>query len=221
MQARYRQDYPGEFVILNTTFKGGKKIQEREWIENPIQNQHISGRAAAIGSDIDNHKWFDYRVLENHRGGLLGSKKLQTYGTATIARDMRLDFAVDTDYNNLAPLVVNKYTENNVVYTTARNCILDPGEFYLIPQSPNFCTTVFPIYLAAFDGHKEIYMIGYTRELDGGQSDWIHQVTEIIRAYSGTKFIMVGNQYNMPDEWMSCANTGNLTQRDFVTYCDV
>ena len=220
MEARYRIDYPGEFVILESKWSGGKKTERREFIANPIDNQHISGRAAVIGSDVD-REHFPFKVLEDHRGGLLGSKKLQTYGTATIAQEMRLDFAVDVDYDNIEPLVESGYTEKNVVYTTARNCIKMPGEFYLIPQNPHVCATVLPIYLAAFDGHKEIYMIGYNKELQGGQSDWIQQVTNIIKAYAGTIFIMVGNKFNMPEEWLSCANTKTLWHHDFVCYCDV
>lgn len=51
MQQRRRQDYPGEFIITRTTFRDGRKIQEREWIDNPIVNQHISGRAAVVAID--------------------------------------------------------------------------------------------------------------------------------------------------------------------------
>ena len=220
MEARYRVDYPGEFVITESKWSGGKKHENREWVENPIVNQHLSGRAAAIGSK-DTKDRFDYKILESHRGGLLGSLKLQTYGIADIAHEMRLDFAVDTDLTNLMPLVENKYTENNIVYTTSKNCIKKPGEFYLIPYSPLYCTAVLPIYLAAFDGHKEIYMLGYDKEMNGGQSNWINQVTSIIKAYAGTLFVIVGNKLNMPDAWLSCPNTKTFNFRDFVTHCDV
>ena len=220
MDTRYRSDYAGEFVVLESRRVNGCKEEKREWIANPVINQHLSGRAAAIGTN-ESKLQFDYTVLEHHRGGLLGSKKLQTYGTASIAQEMRLDFAVDLDYSNIEPLIKNKYTENNIVYTTARNCIKTPGEFYLIPQNPHFCTKVLPIYLAAFDGHKEIYMIGYSKETNAGHNDWIEQVTSIITAYDSTIFVMVGNKLNMPDTWLSCPNTKTLDFRDFVTYCDV
>ena len=49
MPTRYRTEYDGEFVIVEHKISQGKKIQEREWIDNPIENQHISGRAAVIG----------------------------------------------------------------------------------------------------------------------------------------------------------------------------
>ena len=42
MDARYRSDYPGEFVILETKWSGGKKSEQREWIPNPIENHHLS-----------------------------------------------------------------------------------------------------------------------------------------------------------------------------------
>jgi hypothetical protein len=35
MEARFRADYPGEFVIVNTVWEGGKRTEQREWIANP------------------------------------------------------------------------------------------------------------------------------------------------------------------------------------------
>ena len=52
IQERYRADYEGEFVITESRWSGGKKTQNREWVANPIDNQHISGRAACIGSNV-------------------------------------------------------------------------------------------------------------------------------------------------------------------------
>ena len=220
MEARYRSDYPGEFVVLESKWSAGRKEQRRDWIPNPIQNLHLSGRAACIGSNVDADK-FNYTLLQKHRGGLRSSKKLQTYGTAAVALEMRLDFAVDINFDNLQPLLANQYVQNNIVYTTARNCIRYPGEFYLIPQYPNLCAMALPIYLAAFDEHKEIFMLGYNTETVGDQSDWIGQIAGIISAYSGTLFTMVGVESNMPNAWMNCANTRNFDYREFISYCDV
>ena len=36
MDARYRTDYLGEFVILETKWSGGKKSETREWIDIPL-----------------------------------------------------------------------------------------------------------------------------------------------------------------------------------------
>ena len=158
INAGYRKDYDGEFIISHTKWVNGKKEQRREWVENPIQNQHISGRATCIGSSID-RSLFDYTRLQRHRGGLLASKKVQTYGVGAIALEMRLDFTVDSYIDNLKPLLDNEYYVDNVVYTTSKNCILNPGNFYLIPNRPRLLDIAMPVYLAAFDGHQEIFLL--------------------------------------------------------------
>jgi hypothetical protein len=117
IQERYRADYEGEFVITESKWSGGKKTQTREWVPNPIDNQHISGRAACIGSGID-RPYFDYARLQRHKGGLLSSKKLQTYGTGTIAKEMRLNFAVEIDKTIINELVESGYVNDNIVYAS-------------------------------------------------------------------------------------------------------
>ena len=220
METRYRTDYAGEFVILETKWSGGKKSETREWIPNPIENHHLSGRAACIGSTFD-QSTFDYTRLQRHRGGLLGSKKLQTYGTGVIAQQMRLDFTIETDLAGLNKILESGYQANNIVYTSARYCIIHPGEFYLIPLRPIILDLATILYLAAFDGHQEIFMLGYTDEVEGGQTDWIDQISSVFLSYTGTKFYLVGESTRMPDAWGNCPNTKNMTYNEFISYCDV
>lgn len=220
MQARYREDYSGEFVILETKWSGGKKTETREWIPNPISNQHISGRAVCIGSDVD--KWrFDYTRLERHRGGLLGSKKLQTYGTGPVSDEMRLDFTVETNVGNLKNILDSAYQLDNIVYTTPRNCVMHPGQFYLTPYNPRMVDLATLIYLAAFDGHKEIFLLGYSDSIDPGRRGWISQIADVFLAYYGVKFYLVGEKTRMPDDWVDCANVQTMTYLEFISYCDV
>jgi hypothetical protein len=105
---RFRKDYTGEFIITNTAWAGGRKRTQREWLPNLIENHHISGRAACIGSAADGSR-FDFTILQKHKGGLLGSKKLQTYGTGEIAKSMRLDFAVERDEKIIKDLIDHGY----------------------------------------------------------------------------------------------------------------
>ena len=219
MDARYRSDYPGEFVILESKWSGGKKTETREWIPNPIQNQHISGRAACIGSGIDQH-WFDYTRLSRHRGGLLSSKKLQTYGTGNIALEMRLDFAVETNINTINKILESGIQQDSVVYTTSRNCIKYPGEFYLIPQRPLIVDLATIIYLAAFDGHREIFLLGYHQETEGGRNTWVTDIANIFRTYP-VDFYLIGQPTLMYDEWVDCANVRTMNYQDWISYCDV
>jgi hypothetical protein len=220
IQARYRADYPGEFIILETKWSGGKKEQTREWIVNPIENHHISGRAAVIGSNIDKDR-FDYTKLQRHRGGLLSSKKLQTYGIGAIASEMRLDFTVETNATRLATLLENQYHETNVVYTTTRNCINNPEKCYLIPLNPNLMDIALPIYLAAFDGHKEIFLLGYTKDHYIENAEWVTHVSMIVESYPTVKFYFVGEKTNLFPEWVEHASVTTLTYQDFISYCDI
>jgi hypothetical protein len=220
IQARYRVDYAGEFVILETKWGASKKEETREWIPNPIDNHHLSGRAACIGSNID-QEHFDYTRLQRHRGGLLGSKKLQTYGTGAIAQQMRLDFAVETNTNNLTGILETNYQRDNIVYTTARNCIANPGEFYLIPYKPRLIDMTTAVYLAAFDGHLEVFLLGYTDESPSDSLNWEAQLADVFKAYPGVKFYLVGESTRMPDIWVDCFNTQLMTYPEFISYCDV
>jgi len=220
MQARYRSDYAGEFVILETKWSGGKKQQSREWVANPIENHHISGRAACIGSDLDKHR-FDYTRLARHRGGLLGSKKLQTYAVGPIAEQMRLDFVIETNHDRLQNFVDIGYSEKHIIYTTGTNCVAYPGQFYLIPYNPKLLDLNSIVYLAAFDSHNEIFLLGYTKETPAGRPGWHSEITKIMQAYSGTKFFIVGEATNMFDDWFECANASHMTYQEFISYCDV
>ena len=42
MAVRYRIEYDGEYVIVDNTIRDGKRHQQREWIENPIQNKFLT-----------------------------------------------------------------------------------------------------------------------------------------------------------------------------------
>jgi hypothetical protein len=230
---RYRSEYTGEFVISDTTWRDGVKIQQREWIPNQIQNHWISGRAAVIGSNSD-RSMFDHTRLQRHRGGLHGRKRLQTYGALDTWRDMRLDFYATTIseeldslskkvHYDITPFFTRRvmYHEMTAVYTTAPKVLANPGKFYLIPHSVPMSNLALPLYIAAFDGHQEIYMLGYNQELTHYERSWMQDIENVMRAYSGVQFTLVGAASNMPEDWKKLANVRCMTHRKFVTHCDI
>lgn len=217
---RYRKDYAGEFIILNTSWSGGKKRTQREWMPNPIENHHISGRAACIASTVDQSE-FDFTILQNHKGGLLGSLKLQTYGVGEIAKTMRLDFAVEKDDATLHQLFDLDYYKNNTIYTTPKQCLKHPGVFYVVPYNPPMVREVLLAYIAAFDGHKEVYLLGYHEGANIGQTDWIAQMGKVIATYSSTHFYHVAYGPQTPNEWKNYSNFSQLTHREFIHHADV
>lgn len=220
IQTRYRRDYDGEFVVLETRVADGKTNQTREWIPNVIANHHVSGRAAVIGSRAQSHR-FQYQRLQRHRGGVLGKKRLQTYGTGDLWLDMKFDFFATNDRTQISDMVQQGYDKRCTVFTTARVCLDNPGRFYLIPYLPQIDTLAMPIYLAAFDGHAEVFMLGYCLETPTGSKTWISDIDSVISAYAGTTFVLVGVEANMPESWRSHSNVRSMTPREFVSYCDV
>ena len=77
------------------------------------------------------------------------------------------------------------------------------------------------LWLAAFDGHKEIFMIGYNNETLGLTSEWMSHVNTVISVFPSVKFTLVGEETIMPIEWRKNANVNCVDHRTFVTYCDV
>jgi len=219
---RYRSNYSGEFVVTKVTYTNGKKIIDKEYIKNPITNQHISGRAAVIanGSSLQQNVLVP---IGRHGGGLLGRKKLQTYGCESIWTKMRLDFCVEYDIKQLEQILASNYQQNTVVYTLTSNLLKMPGEFYLIPYCLHLAAPAAAAYLAAFDGHQEVFLLG----VDGTTSEYnidnkhVIDIKQVLVAYPSTQFRFITDHANPYDDWLQCANAEVWSYHKFVLYCDV
>lgn len=220
IERRYRSDYPGEFVILNTDIRRGIKEQRREWIENTIEVDTSTPCAAVIGSGLERDD-FDYTRLARHRGGQARRRRLRTYGTGSIWQDMQLDVYCGTDRSVLDNLQQKNYQNTTSVFTTARYCMMFPGQFYLIPFQPPVNDLAAAVYLAAFDGYKTIYLIGYSMSTPGNTSRWQDDVARVFSAYHMHHFILVGGPSDMPDLWRNMDNVECLTYRQFRTTVDI
>ena len=221
MQERYRNDYDGEFVILNTFYKDGKKQQEKEWVANPIENQHISARAAVIGHG-ESRENFNLLNIQDHRGGLLGKKRLQVYGSEGCWREMRCDFYVENDPKTLKEIIRRKYSERSVVYTGVKNLVKHPGEFYLIPYGVKLIPVATAMFLAAFDGHREVFLLGVDGTLENNQVNDKHiaHINQVLTSYKNTKFYFVTDR-DIPEVFRKNINVEIMGYRKFISYCDV
>ena len=143
MPERYRTEYDGEFVITVNTIKNGQKHQEREWIANPIENQHISGRAA--------------------------------------------------------------------------------GEFYLVPYGQRGRSLSVATWLACFDGHKEVFLLGAEGQADNGEYDQqlINEMDNIMKEYNTVSFIYVSDNIKSNDQWRKNLNFESWNYAKFVSVCDI
>jgi hypothetical protein len=218
----YRSDYDGEFVITNTVFKDGKKEQEREWVENPITNKHISDRATciAVGTSIEG---FLLNRLENHVGGLLGSLSMQVYGVQDVYKKLKCDFLVALGQDTLDEIKESEYDENNIVYTSTKGCLENQGAFYLIPQSTRSTPHATAVWLACFDEHKEIFLFGYDQynDIAEKQIKMIDSVNLVMKTYSSVKFYHVRKHGEMPESWKYLSNIDSMTIQEYVSYTDI
>lgn len=217
---RYRTDYDGEFVITEAKWQMGRKRLTKEWVDNSVTNTHVSNRAACIGSaaDIDE---FDFKILQHHKGGLLATQRLQLYGTSDIAKMMRLDFVVEKNKDKLQELINLGLNQKYITYSNPRNCFRFPGHFHNIPYFPVMLTANLLPYIAAFDGHTEIFLLGYHDDAGFGNPAWSIQLRRLFEAYSSTKFIQVGYPGHMPECWKDLDNVSRLSHREFIFYADV
>ena len=222
IEEHYRSDYEGEFVIINTIFKDGKKEQEREWIENPISNVHDSDRATCIadGTSIDG---FLLSSLEGHRGGLLGSLSMQVYGVQDVYKKLKCDFLVALNQDTLDDIKTIGYDENNIVYTSTKGCLNNEGSFYLIPQSTRTTPHATAVWLACFDDHKEVFLFGYDEYTEDAvlQIKMVNSVAEVIKTYPSVKFHHVRKGGDMPESWKYLSNVDSMTIQEYVSYADV
>lgn len=218
--ARFRRDYDGEFIVTEVKVANNSITQSREWIPNSITNQHVSPRAVVVGGH-DPLKRFDFRKLGNNKGGLLAKKALQTYGTADLWQDMPFHFFVTSEPEQARAMVETGYTRDNVVFTTSRICIDNPGHFYPVPYLPVLDQLALAVYLAAFDEHTEIFLVNYNIETPAGTANWIQDVGTVMRVYDTVKFYLVGVEAVMPAAWRANPNCSVMGIREFISHCDI
>jgi len=229
MLQRYRTDYDGEFVIVSNTIKNGKKHQEREWIDNPIENQHISGRAAVIGNGDSRHttklhgKFNLKNNIEQHAGWHLGRKRLQSYGSQGCWQEMQCDFYIEFDQEKLNELLETGYQKKVSVYSNARNCISNAGEFYLVPYGTRGRSLTVATWLACFDGHKEIFLLGADARNSIGEFDeqLVNQMNQVMSQYRDVKFVFVSDNIPPSNVWKQNINFDIWTYGEFVSFCDI
>ena len=225
IEQKFRAAYTGEDVTTKLTFADGKQVPETEWVANNVFNNYVTSQAVVLGNG-ETAYYQNGRLLQlikKHKGGLLAANKLQTYGTNETWRTIDCDFLVAISDENVKPIVDSGYCENKIVYTNADLVLKYPGKMYLIPQNPPWNSGALAAYIAAFDGHDKIFLLGF--EADHGQEKpfWVKSAKIVFDTYPQCEFVYITrtNYGRIPLEWASCENMRHISIQDFIEEADI
>lgn len=239
---RYRTSYFGEDVIANRTMQNGQWNTTVEHVRSRVVNNQISNKAVVFGNGIHRQS-FDAGKVINHKSGLLGADTLQTYGCNAFYRDHTPDFMVVTSRQIAQEMVSTDFTKNNIVYTRVDIMLEFPKKFYLIPNDPYADAGTTAMYIAAFDGHKKIYLLGFDGQDTAGINNnvyagtngydaknvtisdkkWIDAQAQVMSAYNNVDWVFVSEtgRYSLPESWKYITNLRSLSYRDWVLEADL
>ena len=237
----YRKDYTGEDIIVERKKEGTHWYETVETVPNAVTNNQISNRAVVVGNSPTRLE-FNLQNLKKF-SGLLGADTLQTYGCNALYRDFTPDFLVAHGNDIVKELAESEYIKDNIVYTNAIHLLEYPNKFYLIPYNPYADAGTTAAYIAAFDGHKKIYLLGFdeqdsenynfnvyagTNGYDAVDSEilsdtWITNRIELFNLYDDVDFIWVTprGRSTVPESHKYCTNFRQISHRDFVLETDL
>ena len=243
LSKKYRTEYDGEDIIVERKHEGRVWHETTETVPNAVTNNQISGRAVIIGNGPSRLE-FDLQNLKKH-SGLLGINTVQTYGCNALYRDFTPDFLIATGNNGIVKEIADSaFTADNIVYTNSIHLLEHPGKFYLIPYDPYADAGTAAAYIAAFDGHKKIYLLGFDgHDFEGHNSNiyadtngydpkwdfeiedekWIHNRVQLCNVYNDVDFVWVTphGRNTMPEKLKWVKNYRQISHRDFVLECDL
>lgn len=230
----FRNIYDNEDVYTLANYTGGKWTYQSEKIQKYVNNVRHGKSAAVIGNGLDRLN-FDLKNLKN--------KKIQTYGCNALYRDFTPDFLISVNGEICREISKTDYCKKNIVYAHANEIIQYPESFHLIPQDPNWNAGSIAAYLACFDCHSKVYLIGFdgndtagynnnvyadtygysSSNTDCNDAYWSRAMTHVFNTYPLVDFILVnstGRGY-MPAAWADVTNLRRATYRDLVLECDL
>lgn len=219
----YRSTYAGESIVTELVLSENNWQPETEYVPNRVFNTYTTNQAVAIGNGAS-REGFDLKLIENHRGGLLATNKLQSYACNMAYKEFTPDFLIATGAENVRNIARSEYPDDHIVYSNAQYVLQYPGKFYLTPQNPAFDAGSLAAYMACFDGHRKVFLLGYDGY--GGSSEdtfWIKTLTQVMKTYPETEFVHVGptKNFRISDELNSYLNFRQTDFRGFVCEADI
>jgi hypothetical protein len=240
---KYRKQYTGEDIIVDRKQENHMWHNTTETVPNAVTNNQISGRAVVIGNG-PSRLGFDLKHLKKY-SGLLGANTVQTYGCNALYRDFTPDFLVATGNNKIIEEIANsQYINDNIAYTNSIHLLEYPGKFYLIPYDPYADAGTTAAYIAAFDGHTKIYLIGFDGQDTPGYNSniyastnayddildfeienqkWVDNRTQLFNVYNDVDFVWVTltGGSTIPEKFKWVPNFRQISFKTFILETDL
>lgn len=223
----YRSSYSGENVVTQLTYENGEWTPETEAVQNSVFNTPTSSQAVAIASGATRSN-FELNFIATHKGGLFGADRLQSYGCNGLYKEFAPDFLIAVGDDHIEELAASDYPNDNIVYAHAQSVLQYPGKFYLIPQNIAYDAGAIAAYMACFDGHKKVFLLGYDSYVDDHESHpnqtfFIKTLASVVKTYSDVDFVRVmpTTTYSCDTTLSSLINFRQITYRDFVLEADI
>jgi hypothetical protein len=219
----YRSSYAGESIVTELVLGNNEWQPVTEYIPNNVFNTHTTSQAIAIGNG-PSRLGFDLKLIENHRGGILARNKLQTYACNLSYQEFTPDFLVTVDPVKVDEVAESGFCNDNIVYTNAQYMIKHPGKFYLTPQNPTYDAGALAAYLACFDGHRKVFLLGYDSYTDSTEDTfYLKTLGQVMDTYSDVEFVRVcpTKKFICSTELVRRLNFRQIDFNEFVTEADI
>ena len=239
----FRSTYDGEQIVVSSAYSAGTWTYEYENMPKTIHNTRFGNNALVIGNGID-RLTFDLSAVKRQQAAFSTAKKiLQTYGCNALYRDFDPDYLVITGDDIAAEIASTGYCTTHVVYANAVNINKHATKFHMIPQDPTWNSGAIAAYMACFDGHSRVYLMGFDGNDTVGASNnvyantnayksdsedhndafWSTAMNHVFRTYPVVDFVLVnssGRGY-MPEAWKSYTNLRRIDYRQMTLECDL
>lgn len=253
IQKLYRKDITAETVYLIGLYIEDQWKYQTEDIAIP-QHKNLSDYAVVIGNGITANQFDLTKILPYRESTPWGEttewvcerqiRNFLAYGCNAIYRNFKLDF-VSCVGEGIIKEIAESTVDNTgtVFYTNSKYLELYPGKFYFLPQNPSFNSGAMSTYVAAFDGHKRIYMLGFdgidtpnntynifagtvnypALHSDINDSYYVQCLNTVMQVYNDTEFIRVcpTKNFRQPDIWRYNLNFRQIDFRQFVVEADI
>lgn len=220
----YRSNYAGESIVTELVLGNNQWQPSTEYLPNRVFNSFTTKQAVAIANGSSRQD-FDLKHITNHKGGILARDKLQSYACNLVINEgFTPDFLIVTDPVKVKTIAESGYCDDHIVYTNAQYILKYPGKFYLAPQNPTYDAGALAVYLACFDGHKKVYMMGYDSYTNVAEHTfYVKTLSIVMNIYSEVEFIrvMMSAESSCSDALINKLNFRQISFRDFVVEADI